>query len=530
MADVALADSQKATIRRVHPRYTEYSDTWQNLGYVYEGNGPYLDGTALVPHTRETILKVDASGVPQIGEVAIERPKFTRRKAIARYENFARVIIDTVLDHQYQQTVQREVRGEKDHPLEQWWENVDGMGTHIGDWMKNAQTLAAVYGAIFVLMDKTGSPDPSTRAQEGDPVLKIYVPPDVPDWLAPGGRLTAVKMVEAIERSSLMDNSDSGSQYRLINNRSWEVRDEEGSLVTHGEHGFDELPVVQLFSRRRGHIPVVGQSMLRDPKVFQDHYNLVSELRELERSQTFSMLNIQLGEKETIRDARARLGEYASTETVLWTKGPADFIAPPDGPAEIYLKDISALERKMFRLVGLPYDNESKDAESAESRRLGAMDLNRILAGQADEAQRFEWAIARLWYKAKYGIEEGTRRFQDTDTIILHPDEFFVKETMDTIEEVDAAKKIGMGKTANAMVVKRALPVVLPDLDSESRDTISDEIDAVAEDEDNARRESLETVVEPEDKSIVSKRRQDKEATAKENRARERQSIGRLRR
>jgi hypothetical protein len=40
---------------------------------------------------------------------------------------------------------------------------------------------------------------------------------------------------------------------------------------------------------------VIGQSVLNDPALYVDLYNLTSEQRELLRNQTFSILNVVLG-------------------------------------------------------------------------------------------------------------------------------------------------------------------------------------------------------------------------------------------
>ena len=41
-----------------HPEYVQWLPVWLRLGYVYRGDGPFLDGTALVPHPREITGRV----------------------------------------------------------------------------------------------------------------------------------------------------------------------------------------------------------------------------------------------------------------------------------------------------------------------------------------------------------------------------------------------------------------------------------------------------------------------------------------
>ena len=125
---------------------------------------------------------------------------------------------------------------------------------------------------------------------------------------------------------------------------------------------------------------MVGRSLLRTPDPFKDHYNLLSEFRELLRSNTFSMLSIQLSPDEAVDDARQRLGEVISSEAVVFSRGGVNYIAPPGGPTAIYLQAISRVEQQIFRLVNLPSSGDSHVAEAADSRRIKALSLNRTLS------------------------------------------------------------------------------------------------------------------------------------------------------
>ena len=490
---------QQAALWQTHPRYDEFYDTWKLLGHVYEGDGPFLDGSALIAHPRELNYKQTADGIDK-SDVISEKDKFTRRKRIARYENFAQIIIDTFVDYQYAKEPTRSIQKNglsglsAQHPLEAWWEDVDGHGTHITDWMKTHQVLADVYGHLVVVMAQL--PNPSGRpartlAEQGRFVLRAYTPLDTLDWLADGHILTAVKLIEVPERKTLDERNTNETlqtttarvedlqnvEFRLIDDEKWTHWNKSGVRLGGSFHSFGQAPLAVFYSRRRARNPVLGRSILKDPRLFRDHFNLVSELRELLRSQTFSMLNIQLGVEEEVSDARARLGESASTETILWSRGGAAFIAPSEGPASTYSSEIEALERKIFRLIGLPWEGDSSAAESGDSRRLKAMDLNRLLAGCADESQRFEYDIARLWMIGTYGRELGLKAFESSELTIKYPDEFNTEQLAQVVTDVREAMTLNLGVTANAIMKKRALPTLIPDLDPGQKAIIEQEID-----------------------------------------------------
>jgi hypothetical protein len=487
-------------VTQTHPLYDEWLATWILCGENYEGDGGYLTGNNIIGHPREYDYEPRADGSVDYSSVIGIKEKLRRRRQIARYDNFAQALIDVFVDHQYAKAITRTFvkPNQPNEDYLRWIENVDGEGTHLDDWLKEHQTLAHTYGHVMVLMDRD-APDPTlprSRANQGALVLRDYIPPDCLDWLAPRKQLTAVKLVEAVEREDLTEPSNFSSnsttrggatgdtrddvnlEYLFVDTNEIRIYDANGSRKRLASHGFGELPVVPFYSRRRARIPVLGRPLLRDPRLFRDHFNLVSELRELLRSQTFSMLNIQLGPDEDVEAARARLGQTSGTDTVLFTLGGASFVAPADGPAATLAQEIENVERKMYRLLGLPWEGDSRDAEAAESRRIKANDLNRTLAGHADETQKFDYQIARLFYIGYYGRQQGLREWLKNPPVIKHPDEFNTEEILAIVEDIKAALGLQLGKTAETLLRKQAVPVVLKDLDAETRQTIDREIDA----------------------------------------------------
>lgn len=499
----AAEELRRQLIRQEHPRYREWAETWRELGYLFEGDGPYMDGTALVAHPRELIYELDEHGQPIAGRGPTgEKPKYTRRRLLARYENWVEGLIGIFVDHQYAKGIVRNVPNWDaatmgTYPYLDWIHNVDGQGTHIDDWFKWCQSLVNLYGFVWVVADRAGTVPGAdaalSMADLGRPVLRVYVPTDVPDWLADRyNNIRSIKVVERRVRDSLMDaaflqepDTESGTQdaphrdYRIWTEQGWALYDGDGNVLSQGDTpGF--LPVLVFYCRRRARIPVIGRSLLGDPKVFRDYYNLVSEKRAIMRDQTFSMLNITLGERQSVDEARQLLGNKVSTETVLLTKGDAKFIAPEDGPADVYEKEKESLLRTTFRRLGLPWESDSMDAEAEGSRRLKAMDLNRTLAGMSDEAQKAEYGIARMFHRMEFGVELGDMLMESAGLTIRHPDEFNTEELMQVALELRETLTLGFGPTANAEMRKKALPLILPDLDESTREVIEEEIDAEA--------------------------------------------------
>ena len=277
---------EQARLWQTHPRYDEFADTWRLLGECVEGDGGFLDGTNLVAHPRELHYKRFADNTVDPSVTIGETEKFKRRKRLARYDHLAGLIVDQFVAYQYAKPIRRSLTTPADqpHPLELWWQNVDGDGTHIDDWMRESQYLANVYGFVWTVLDRVDpvrdGAGPTSRADEGGLVLRRYIPLDCLDWLAPRGVLTACKFIEAKDRDSLFDAIPSGGaatvgadqatdvEFRVWDAEQWQVLDGEGALRDQGAHGYGEVPVVIHYARRRPRIPIIGRSLLGDGRLF----------------------------------------------------------------------------------------------------------------------------------------------------------------------------------------------------------------------------------------------------------------------
>jgi hypothetical protein len=119
------------------------------------------------------------------------------------------------------------------------------------------------------------------------------------------------------------------------------------------------------------------------------------------------------------------------------------------------------------------------------------MDLNRLLAMYADEAERVEYALVRLWYLATQGYADDAAVQEATSEVVIHyPDEFATIDTAQAAADVRDVATMNLGQTANAEARKRAVPIVLPDLDDEVVTKIEAEIDQVAADAANPQKQA----------------------------------------
>ncbi len=533
MASSALTTAAPtASATPTHPTYATWAPKWRDLIYVYEGSGPFLTGTALVAHPREwldhttsmpaQVTEVDpATGETRTATRVVQSvnpnpskpsPKLLERRRLACYENVASPIIDQKLSALLRREPDRRVKGEaQKHDWLTWADtDVDGSGTRLDDFMRDAERLALIFGHAVIVMDRVGGTEnPLTRAEQGTPALRLYSPLDMPDWLQDGtGALTEVKLYEVAPRTSLREASASETRYRLryLTAETFEVVEEtsttnagqatvtESKTLNQGPHGFGTLPVVVLYAKRRALTPLIGQSVLYDPQLYVDLYNLTSEIRELLRKQTFSVLNIPLGtgpDATSLEQAQAYAGTSTGTTNVLFSSQPAQYISADANNVTVYLDVWEKRLRTIFRLANVPFETDTRDAEAEGSLKLKREDMNQVLSGYAAEMQRAEEQIAELWFRGTYG-ESWEKEWDRVEPTIAYPDTFDVTPFEEILQRAEAALALPLGRSKTFMVElsKQIAPLLLSESTPSTMQKIFAEIEKLP-DPEQERKEKL---------------------------------------
>ena len=470
-----------------HPLFVAYRPAWVKLLDVYEGTGGFLDPARpyLEPHPREwldhSVPRKDEDGnilgyEPNTSPTK-PSPKLTERRRLAVYENVAATLVDQLQAALFRGSVSRTFKEEQEarRPIQDFWDDADGLDTPWHALLKEAWKPAGTFGHIFLYLEMVEDRD--------IPVVRLYTPLDVPDWLTDDrGALTAVKFLEAAPRTDFRTAaamSEREIRVRVVTAEGWELQDTKGTVLEGGPHPFGILPVVPLYSRRRSLLPIIGKSVLGDPQQYIDLYNQDSEARELLRKQTFSILNVVVGESPAgLIAEQQKMGQQAGTGNVLFTSQAAQYLSPDSGNIEAYHASMDRRIRTIYRLALLPWDTDSREAESAESRRIKREDLNQQLAGFADELQRAERKVSELVYRARYG-DAWERWWENDGLTVAWPQTFDVAPLVELLDGYERATGLDLGETATKEAKKRAALALLPDVSEATRAKIHSEIEAL---------------------------------------------------
>lgn len=337
---------------------------------AYSGKGGFSNGTYLVPHPREL------------------EAKFDRRKALAVYPNYVRKITNVFMGFLWKLPPNRE----SDDLYDRFADNADGAGTSLNRLLFTYQRLALILGSVYIIVDKS-SLQAQTRADEALPYCALRLPGQLIDETKDSlGRWESVTFMERV---------DGENRYRKFTRSGWVLSaEEDGSgVIASGEYGFNRVPVVALHAAEPlNPCDSRSESFVYDlANLNWDLYNARSELRELFRAQTFSILALPVAndkEREALQDMTI------STENAL-TYNPAGggqpgFIAPPADPIRLYEENIANTIASIYQVANLEFVGGVQQSGVALSFHF--QEANSSLCGIAEQGEQAENEIAELVY------------------------------------------------------------------------------------------------------------------------------------
>jgi len=322
--------------------------------------------------------------------------KYASRAACAVYENHLLTSCERFSAYLGRKSP---ARTGTDNPLvSRMVEDADDSGTALDVFWHHFAINTKARGCMLLLLDMptelpaTSMADVISGSVRAVPYLSAIEPETVADYtLDAKGRFTELK-VNALEKI----NGELVPVLRVWTATGWSVLRGQ-QVLRQGSHPFGACPVLA-FTESGVPFPQVGKyAQIAD--LSKRMYNARSELDEILRGQTFSLLTLQVPQDSA---AMFKPDETAATigiHSLLVHQGdtPA-FIAPDSGPAQTYMAQIEAMRLAISR-ISMESGTEQAQGnttqiESGLSRRLRFEALNADLSTFARGLQDLE---ARMW-------------------------------------------------------------------------------------------------------------------------------------
>jgi hypothetical protein len=284
--DVQLAATGSAENISNTKKYISVNNVnvYEFMDHAYHGTGGFRDGTFLVPHSREMF--------------------YDSRRDLAFYKNFVKPIIRAMIEPVFSKEAARTVEP-TNNKFQEFIADCDNAGTSLQSFMEDALITARLHGVVFIVVENFPMEEqPETEEAVVEARLFPYIyqrtARQVEKYqLDKFGGLLSITFREAdvivvkngaevVESRYLKWTSTYSEEYTL--NEKNEI-----TVITKNEHNLGVLPVIPIFTMRRKD----KNSLLIDPPLYDlaklnlTIFNKDSEIREIERSQGFSLLYVQ---------------------------------------------------------------------------------------------------------------------------------------------------------------------------------------------------------------------------------------------
>lgn len=322
--------------------------------------------------------------------------KFARRNEIAFYSSPLALACSRFVGYLSMKAVSRELPNEQFTRIA---DDVDGKGNGVDVFWSQFMLQAKARGSMLLLVDMPAALPTSQQQQLQQRVLPYWsaIEPEILTDFAVGddGKFDFVEFGGNFTK-------DDGTRVECVwrfDREGWSAKDKEKRDLASGTHPLGECPV--LIFTEGGDFPHFGPfSAIAD--LSKRLFNAESELDEILRSQTFSLLTMQVPSESTEAQkltAAQTAGQSIGTNNLMVHSGntPA-FIAPPDGPARVYLDRIARLEKGIDE-VGLNVATvNTQESGIAMQMRFQAIngELSRFALRMQDLESR-AWELSRKW-------------------------------------------------------------------------------------------------------------------------------------
>jgi hypothetical protein len=357
--------------------------------------------------------------------------------------------------------------------LERWAMRVDGRERELSSLMRNVGLRTQIFGWSGVLLDL-----PTESTHVSTPYAIPIVPQEITDWdMRPDGSLAAcaLSFMHEHPRRTLSDvKLWEEHVYRLYPDH-WE----KYVILLPPPNAGPLSPLQQLgrlYSRSEGpnplssgRLPVAfaswdeGFGALTSfglPQIFNvakaawEMFQMNSERRSIMRGQTFATLVTGESDASTNGNIGIGVGNYITEKKDH--KGLTRYIAPPNGPAEIYAKAFDSMMENLHTISGLDL-NSRRYSETAEAMNIRFQQMEAMLQNAAKNLEACERDIFSK-IGEMYSIKDSV-----LDQVVIKRSKVFnVSRYRDHLDETKKAMSMPWGKKVLTRIFQRCMRGVIP--------------------------------------------------------------------
>lgn len=440
-------------------------DRFRFIGHALAGDGPFRPSTVRNGWA--------AAGSVLTGETALVRypresdAKFAGRNELAFYTSPLSRAVQRFVGYLFARPPSREIKGGE---YARMADDIDGQGNTLNVWFEGLAQHWKARGSVLVLVDMPRELATNRAQQIAErrlPVWTVVLPESLTDFsIGEDGKFDFAEFSGTFTQA---DRTQVDCTWRF-DRTSWAAKSKDKTLDG-AEHGLGECPLI--IGVEGGKFPHFGP-MATIADLSRRLFNMDSELDEILRGQTFSLLTMEVPKEATEEEklaAAKTAGETVGTANMLMHPGstPA-FIAPPSGPAEVYLKRIQDIRGQIDDIALTVHD--SPGVESGEAKRLRFQAVNGELAkfaGRLEDFERRLWDVSRRWLSMTQA------------PTVAWPRDYNMADVTAEVELLRTMRDSGMPREVLVEQQKRIISVQFAGLDEAEKQLLMDAVEAQAQ-------------------------------------------------
>lgn len=484
-----MSSNIKQLIENPHPVYARYIQYWNFLLQSYEGGIDYCQGQLNYASRQSNYIEVKVNGKKLedkiIGGNLFKHKKerdedYLERVNMSYYYNFCSPIIDIYTNHLFKESVMSDW-GNIETAIEARKDNIDHKGSNIDEFRHELAEQAQVFGHIYVLTDK-----PKTEmqivslAQQQElglfPYLTIFQPQDLLNWASDEfGQLYWILLRECrtgnIDPMNFEKDKMNIFQYRIWTRTEWILFSADFVEIERGIHNLGKVPLDIIYNKpSKKYRSCLGISEIADISfIARDVYNKCSELNEIIRNQTFSILCLQ--GKATEYDEIS----VGTSKALLYPpeRNQPAYISPAAENAMTLMTQIDKQVHKMFQLAKLEGGTAQQTSQvSSQSGVSKAFDFQETNSALAKKAGHMEDGEMRVW--DTFARWEGQKEF---DGSVSYSRDFNIQELNEELDEAEKMLRMQLGKEFNIHMKKELIRKKFPRIPDQELEKMMDEVE-----------------------------------------------------
>lgn len=439
---------------------TKSMQRFQFIAHALNGDGPFRPSI-----TYDGYNKAAGAGASYL--IAYPREstlKFARRCEVAFYASPLARICSRFTGYVTSREVSRDLGHEM---LVKIADDVDGKGNSLDIFWQGFMVDAKARGSMLLLIDAPSVIPENRQDQVDQRLLPFWTqinPEIVTDYqVGEDGKFDFVKFAGQLKN----DKGEMEQVTYYFDRSMWKILDKEDKVIREAGHPLGECPV--LIFTEKGDFPAFGPfSPIAD--LSKRLYNLDSELDEILRAQTFSLLCLQVPAGTSAKEkseAAKTAGETIGAQNMLLFEGSMPgYTAPPDGPATVYMQRIDDI-RSQIHEIGLDVA-DTNQAESGKAKQLRFQALNGELSKFSqglEDLERRAWYLTTKWL----GME--------AQPAIAWPRDFNVADVMTELEILREMRDNGMPEDVIKAQQERIITIQFAGTDTEQLDILQNSLD-----------------------------------------------------